>query len=1017
MPLVSRAATAGLLLLLVPAARAQTASCDPCLTPDGVRAMREAAFVTTDSTVLPLRSVREAAALSPAFRRDLATGTLAFRSRTGGLGGVQEPVFVVDGVRRLGAPMGASTLSLLGAPDVPFAAVRRVDALGGFVPASIGEAGGGIIRVTTADDAERVGGRVEGFSSADAFDARLASATVRGPLGRSAGFSVSGEARRAGDAVPSAGRALRLTDDAYARFNATPQAILVRGATGVRAVPLPIVAGGGPYSEADLRAALGLGPGETIEAPNPISAADAATAADVERARAQDDPLTDLALTGQLSAFLPGGGRVRLGGTVFRREMSATAATPAEAFGRRFANRDGLSRQTADRASVFFAGERMALPGGIEVTARASFEATGSLLRPAAFSDDLADALRYGDADDAVFAAAQRYVVFTGNGYIPRYRSDGDSGPFERPFTGYALSGTAAGFYDRQRATSAQAELRLARTVGAHQVELGGEVEAQTFRRFTLDGLSLARYADDGDGQPVPGFPTGVDRYDQLGFEALRFNVQTYGYAFNGLEQTDTENVAAYFPDATGTRASTSVAPFAPVTVAGYVRDRFQVGPVEVDAGLRLDRYEPRATTLLDPFATVPIQRAGSLPSVPDGIGDDFAVYLFAGQPGGGVVGFRDLDGQFYDAGGRPATAEAILQNGRGSVVQTGAPIAEAFAPTRAVTRLQPRVGVRVEASPRVVVTGYAMRASRRPDPSLFVPFTAYDQLSNATALAGSAALRPEDVRAAGAGVEVQAAPGVVLGVAAFGRQTRDIALPRAFVGGFPQVQGVSSTGRRDEAGVDLTAQLSPAPGVEVRAGYTLARARDGGGGLDGTLVGGGAPSAGDTRHAIDVAAEARTPASAGLLGGIGLGVVVQAQSGLPYTALMPNDRFSVFDGFTTNVAGTVNGARLPWTVQADVRLEKRVALGAASATAFVWVENVLGARNTLAVYRATGRPDADGFSETLAGQSALGTPGRELLYAGYISGPVSVGGPQITAAPFVYGQPRQVRVGVALGL
>ena len=818
MPLVSRAAVAGLLALGAPAVLAQTLS---AAAPDSLA-----------STVLPVRSVREVASLGPAFRRDLATGTLVFRSRTGGLVPVQEPVFVVDGVRRLGGPLGASTLSLLGAQTVPFAAARRVDALGGFVPAPFGEAGGGIVRVTTDDSGERVGGRLEGLSSeiSDAYGARLASATLRGPLGSRAGFSVTGEARRMSDAVPSSVRSLRLTDDAYARFDATPQTITVRDAAGVRTVAVPVFSGGRPYTEADLRAALGLGPDATIDPQSLRTAADGVTEADLERVRAQDDPVSDLALTGQAVAFLSSTGRLRAGGSLFRRTMSATAPTPAEAYSRRFSNRDGLSRQTSDRAGVFVAAERVALPGGIAASARASFETTGSLLRPAAFSDDVSDALRYGDADDDVFGAAQRYVTTNGQGlFFPQNTGDGTSGPSVRPFTGFVLPGAGASLYDRQSATSTQAAAGLERAFGAHRLSVGGEVEAQTFRRFTLDGLGLASYASDGNGLPIPAqfgpdgttvtqpaLPNGVDRYGQLTFDALRVpTLVRYGYDALGLAETDDESVTGYFPNAAGVRANTNVAPFRPLTTAGYVRDQFQIGPVAIDAGLRLERYDARATTLFDPFSTVPIQRAGDLPSAPAGIGSDFAVYYASG--GSTLVGFRDRDGQFYDAAGAAATPDAILNDARGSVFQlsTGT-VEDLFAPTRAVTRLQPRVGVRVQASRAVVVTGYAMRASRRPDPSLYVSISAYDQLSQQTALGGNAALRPEDVRAAGLDVEVAAAPGVVLGVAGFGRQTRDVAEPAAFVGGFPQYGGVRGhrRPRRGGPGPHRTPRARPRRGV-----------------------------------------------------------------------------------------------------------------------------------------------------------------------------------------------------------
>jgi hypothetical protein len=282
----------------------------------------------------------------------------------------------------------------------------------------------------------------------------------------------------------------------------------------------------------------------------------------------------------------------------------------------------------------------------------------------------------------------------------------------------------------------------------------------------------------------------------------------------------------------------------------------------------------------------------------------------------------------------------------------------------------------------------------------------------------GSASLRPEDVRAAGLGVEVQASPVLTLAAAAFGRQTRDIAALRAFVGGFPQYTGYSSYGSLDETGIDLTARLARTSGVAVAAGYTFTVARDATGGtVAGTLGGfGAAPADGETRHALDLAVDARVPAGLGLLSGTALGVVVAAQSGLPYSAFEPNSNFSVFDSFTPGITGGVNGARLPWTTQVDVRVDRRFAAGPAAVTVFAWAENVLGTRNVLAVYRVTGEPDRDGFPETPVGQTVLAAPGDRLLYEAYTGGPVNVGGRQSTGAPFVYGQPRQIRVGIILG-
>lgn len=971
----------------------------------------------TDTGVpLPLRSVRERAALRPGFRRDLATGTLVFRSAL-----EREPVIVVDGVRRLGGPLGGSPLALLGAPEGPYAAVASVDALGSFVPASIGEAGGGVVLVETSAGGPVAGGRVEGLSSeaTDAYGSSVLGATVHGPLGRAGRVSVTGEVRRQRDVLPSAGTSVRPTDGARARLDASPQVLLVTDASGATVwVPFPTVAAraafdaGQPFGVSEIQATLP--PGTTLVDAGLVNATETLSVDDFERSRTQDDPLSDLSLTGQAEIGLGGAFRLRAGGTLLRRTATATAATPAEAYRRRLFNADALSRHTL-RGATGFATLTGRLTETVTLSVQGAAESTGSTLHPLAFSDDVADALQYGDVDDDVYADAQRVFVFRDGVYVPRYQTDGAAAPRQIPVTGFSETGAPATFYDRQHAASVQFGGRVSALLGRHRLEVGAEAERQSFRRFQLQGYGLAAYAADGSVEvPLDGFPGGVARYDQLPFSELRPVVSTYGYTYNGTATTDTESVDGYVPDPlTGQRSRTDVAPFQPVTLAVYARHRFEAGPAALDIGLRISRYDARATTLFDPYATRPILRAESLDARPAGIGGDFAVYV---DPGDETVGFRDRDGRFYDAAGAPVDAQEVLL--RGSVRAVDAPLSEAFATTDAALRLEPRVSVRVRASDRLTLTGHAMRLSRRPDPALYVPFSVYEDVAGATVVPGNAALRPETVDAAGLGVEGVASPTLTLSAEAYRRQRRSVARVKQFEGGAPSYIGVDDDGAVDETGLDLGAQWSPVPALTVGATYALASARVTGSSRDLLLPLPGDATRradGDMRHAVDLVVDLRLPDTAGpILGGVGVGIVVAAQSGLPYTPLEPNTGFSVFDPFTSD-AGELDSARLPWTSQVDLRVQRRFEVGPASITAFAWAENVLGTRNVLAVYRSTGEPDDDGFLPTLQGRML--TPAQQLLYAAYISGPATVGGRQSTGAPLFYGRPRQVRLGVVLEL
>jgi hypothetical protein len=994
---------------------------------------------------LPLRSVREVAALLPGVYRDFGDGTLFYRSASGApspqSGGVfdparvgQAPTFVIDGVR------------VVGEPAVPFDAVEWVEVVEGYVPAQFGEAASGIVLVETKGGTDRYGGRIEGLSSAgiDAFGYNLGAFSASGPLGsaRIGRFAVSGELRRLADATPFGGETYRLSDEAYADLLANPQVVATTDGSETRYVPFPWEAvqaandAGRPFTNDDLRGALDLPAGFDLAPNNVLIDAPATyTAKRFERTRAKDDPLDGLTLHGSAAFDLASALDLRLGGTLDRERYDRTA-TPAERFTNALYNRDALYE--ADRAADRFYTALRYAPGRAVVELQADAQRWRAVQHPRGFSDDVEDALFYGDIDDAANAVARRYVVLRGGEYGFRYTSDAGA----RPGTVgglFSLPGNPATVYRKTEGTALRLHGRAVVPVGRHRIEVGGEVERQTRRRFELAGGSLAQFYDDADGAVAPSeaFPDGVERYDQLPFEVLEPLIVTrYGYDFLGIETADDEDAQAYFDG-----ANTDVAPYRPTYVAGYAEDRWSLGALTLRLGLRVEAFGSDATVPIDLYAPFPIARAGydgltdpadllfqsAGYTAPQGIGSDYAVYF---NDVGAIVGYRDLDGNFFDAGGSDTTPDAITGALSGQVEPIDAPRSTAFeeAPTHVV--LSPRLGVRWDVAERAQAFAYYNRLARRPSALFFEPFTTFGALTGQSRI-GNPRLEPEIADDLGFGVEGMLGAGLTVRATAFYRRQNQI-VPRTLFGGFPSYGTYLNEGEATVYGLDLVGALAQTRGFALRAGYVLSFAEADANTLPGTLVqptevGGTFPSDFDVRHAVDVAADYRVPMGAGprvagvaVFGGVGVGAVFAAQSGRPYTALS-GPGFSVTAPFTNPVGGELNEARLPWATQLDLRIEKRIPLGPGTLDAFVWVENVLDTRNTLAVYRATGEPDDDGFLGTAAGDAYItnqpSPASGTFNYLAFTGGPVNIGGVQSSGGPFFYGLPRRVRLGVRLGL
>jgi hypothetical protein len=118
-----------------------------------------------------------------------------------------------------------------------------------------------------------------------------------------------------------------------------------------------------------------------------------------------------------------------------------------------------------------------------------------------------------------------------------------------------------------------------------------------------------------------------------------------------------------------------------------------------------------------------------------------------------------------------------------------------------------------------------------------------------------------------------------------------------------------------------------------------------------------------------------------------GINLQASAVSGRPYTKnLVP----TTFGG--SGNSGTINGNRLPWRFNLDMRIDKRFDLTNKNIenahplwlNAYLRVQNVFDIQNVLGVYSASGSADDDGFLTSTFGEGAVNTlaeSGRDPSY------------------------------------
>jgi outer membrane receptor protein involved in Fe transport len=486
--------------------------------------------------------------------------------------------------------------------------------------------------------------------------------------------------------------------------------------------------------------------------------------------------------------------------------------------------------------------------------------------------------------------------------------------------------------------------------------------------------------------------------------------VDYYGYDHTGRRLTGNVTFNDFFTarDADGIRTF-PVAPLRPLYQAAFIQDKFVFNKMIFRLGLRIERFDLNTKVLRDPFSLYEIMGADefyrTVPGAgqrPGTIGDDYKVYVTSSNDRT-VKAFRNGETWFFADG---------TQAPDGNVIFGGGVVTPYLRDTIAGDDI-----FDVRYNPNSSFQDYTPQVNWLPRLAFSFPisedanfFAHYDILvqrppSNweATPLdylyfyvpgrtpANNPNLLPERVVDYEVGFQQRVTQNSAIKFSAYYRELRDMIQRRTLLF-IPTIGSYDTYGNIDFGtvkGFTFQYDLRRVQNAELRLAYTLQFADGTGSDANSqrgltqrgnlrTLF----PLSFDERHNIqgifdyrfDTGKRYNGPRIAGkdILALFGVNVQFSAVSGRPYTARQRAERFGG-SGFL----GSINGSRLPWRSNIDIRVDKTFELNQnprtpLSLNVYLRVANLLNTVNIINVYPVSGSPYDDGYLATAEGQSVV---------------------------------------------
>tara|TARA_R110002096_G_scaffold135456_2_gene287117 strand:- start:13496 stop:17113 length:3618 start_codon:yes stop_codon:yes gene_type:complete len=522
--------------------------------------------------------------------------------------------------------------------------------------------------------------------------------------------------------------------------------------------------------------------------------------------------------------------------------------------------------------------------------------------------------------------------------------------------------------------------------------------------------------------------------------------VNYYGYDYTGNITDQQTKISDFFTtrDENG-NFSRPVAAFEPTYVAGYIQDQFEFRELSFNVGIRVDRFDLNQEVLKDPFVLFPTYKVrdlanSELPSdvlsqIPANVGGDYVVYVSSFDYGSStIVGFRNPENnQWFDANGDLLTDPQDLSDAAGGGIKPMllSPPSEdsqaldqlngdSFQDYDPQVVVMPRISFNFPINENALFVAHYDVLSQRPTTgvSRLDPFDYLNLLNkDGSGILNNPNLKPQITTEYELGFKQKLTESSALKISAYYRELRDLVQTRAFTQAYPITYiAYDNLDFATTKGLTLEYELRRVQNFRMRGNYTLKFASGTGSNINSgaALANSGQPNLRyilpldfERRHEFTVNMDYRVPNGKGptwwdvrVFENVGLNLLVTGLSGNPYTK-----RVDFRDN--AQIDGQVNGARLPWQMTFDAKLNKFFPLSKnKSFEVYFQVFNLFDTQNITGVYAFTGSPDDNGYLSSSAAQAQITQQASARSYVDLYNRAINNSG--------FYGLPRRIRLGLS---